>query len=154
MDPKTGRFVVTAAEPERVVLSDVRDGQVHPLDENPGLDADQAVEATIAPVPPLEVVWTVEDLVDVWDVAVVESDQEPTRTTRDLADGMVAGTLEVRERAGTGEIHVIAVPPSITEAAVADVLADDQTIRTAARLGVGRVEVRSAPGVVAVRYLP
>ena len=63
--------------------------------------------------------------------------------------------LTRRERAGTGEIHVLTVTESDTEAAVADVLADTEGLRSrAARLGVERVVVRSAPGVVCVRYLP
>jgi hypothetical protein len=60
-----------------------------------------------------------------------------------------------RERAGTGELHVLTVPEERTGAAVEDVLADrEATLSRAARLGVARVEVRSAPGVVVVRYLP
>ena len=59
-----------------------------------------------------------------------------------------------RERAGTGELHVLTVPDGETEAAVADVLEDEATLARAARLGVERVEVRSEPGVVSVRYLP
>jgi hypothetical protein len=63
--------------------------------------------------------------------------------------------LTRRERAGTGEIHVITVPEEETEQAVADVADDEEnTLARAARLGVNRVEIRAAPGVVAVRYMP
>ena len=154
MEQKTGTFLVTAAEADSAVLSDVRDGQVHTLAENPGLAVDQVVEATIAPVRPLEVVWAVEDLEVTRDVTVVVSEERPTKTSRDLAASMDEGDLQTRERAGTGAIHVIPVPPEITDAAVEDVLDDDQTLRMAARLGIDRVEVRSEPGLVTVRYLP
>jgi hypothetical protein len=47
------------------------------------------------------------------------------------------------------------VPADGAEAAVADVLDDEEGLRLrAARLGVNRVEVRSAEGVVSVRYVP
>ncbi|MFB6135062.1 MAG: DUF5812 family protein [Halanaeroarchaeum sp.] len=154
MSATTGTFLVTAADSEQAVLTEVRDGQVHTLGENPGLSEDQIVEATISPVQPLEVVWTVDSLEDVRDVPVVVSDERPTRTSREIAADMDEGDLATRERAGDGEIHVITVPAEITADAVEDVLDDEQTLRTAARLDVARVEVRSAPGVVTVRYLP
>lgn len=154
MEQKTGTFLVTAAEGDSAVLSDVRDGQVHTLETNPGFSVDQVVEATIAPVPPLDVVWTVEDIEATREVSVEVSDERPTKTSRDLAATMDEGDLQTRERAGTGAIHVITVPEEMTEAAVEDVLSDDQTLRMAARLGIERVEIRSDPGLVTVRYLP
>ena len=59
-----------------------------------------------------------------------------------------------QERAGEGELHVITVPEEETEQATADVLEDEATLTQAAKLGVARVEVRAADGVVSVRYLP
>lgn len=154
MTAKTGTFLVTAADADSVVLSDVADGQVHTLEENPDLSTGQVVEATIAPVPPLDTLWTVEELLETREVDVSVTDERPTKTSRDLAATMEEGTLETRDRAGEGAIHVITVPAEITEDAVEDVLDDDQTLRTAGRLGVDRVEIRSGPGIVTVRYLP
>ncbi|MFW5938170.1 MAG: DUF5812 family protein [Halanaeroarchaeum sp.] len=154
MTAKTGTFLVTAADADSAVLSDVTDGQVHTLEENPDLSTDQIVEATIAPVPPMEALWTVDEIAAIREVSVEVSDERPTKTSRDLAATMAEGTLETRERAGVGAIHVITVPTAITDDAVDDVLDDDQTLRTAARLGVDRVEIRSDPGIVTVRYLP
>jgi hypothetical protein len=154
MTAKTGTFLVTAADADSVVLSDVADGQVHTLEENPDLSNDQIVEATIAPVPPMDTLWTVEELLETREVDVSVTDERPTKTSRDLAATMEEGTLETRDRAGEGAIHVITVPTEITEDAVEDVLDDDQTLRTAGRLGVDRVEIRSGPGIVTVRYLP
>ncbi|MFB6069396.1 MAG: DUF5812 family protein [Halanaeroarchaeum sp.] len=154
MPTTTGTFLVTAADADGAVLTDVSDGQVHTLAENPDLAVDQVVDAELATVPPLEVAWRVEEIHETREIAVIESEERPTTASRDVAETMPAGELETRERAGNGAIHVISVPPEITDEAVQDVLADEQTLRTAARLGVERVEVRSAPGIVAVRYLP
>jgi hypothetical protein len=152
---KTGTFLVTAADPDSAVLSDVDDGQVHALATNPGVETGEAVEGTVAPEPPLETTWRLVDLAAQWSIAVEESDESPTTLARELAAAQDVGDLTRRERAGTGEFHVLTVPDDGTEAAVADVLADETGLRSrAARLGVGRVVVRSAPGVVSVRYLP
>jgi len=46
-------------------------------------------------------------------------------------------------------------PEEDTADAVSDVIDDrEATLSRAARLGVNRVEVRSEPGVVSVRYMP
>jgi len=154
-DEKTGTFLVTAGDDGAAVLRDVTDGRIHALAENPGFDAGEAVEATVAPEPPLEVAWRVVDVAERWAISVEESAESPTTLERDLAAEQAVGELTERERAGTGEIHVLTVPEGETEAAVADVLDDEAGLRSrAARLGVERVVVRSAPGVVSVRYLP
>jgi len=50
---------------------------------------------------------------------------------------------------------VVTVPDDGTSEAVDDIVDDREgTLSRAARLGVNRVEVRSEPGVVSVRYLP
>lgn len=154
-DEKTGTFLVTADDDGTAVLRNVADGQIHTLAENPGFDAGEAVEATVEPEPPLEVAWRVVDVAEQWAISVEESSESPTTLERDIAADQAVGELTERERAGTGEIHVLTVPEDGTDAAVADVLDDEEGLRSrAARLGVERVVVRSAPGVVSVRYLP
>ena len=154
-DQKTGTFLVTAADDDSAVLSDVDDGQVHTLAENPGVEAGEAIEGTVAPEPPMEVAWRLVDVADRWTISVEESSESPTTLERELAAEGAVGELTKRERAGTGEIHVLTVAEGETDAAVADVLDDAAGLRErAARLGVERVVVRSAPGVVSVRYLP
>lgn len=150
---KDGTFLVTAADDESAVLRDVADGQVHTLGDNPGVEAGEVLEATVEPEPPMEVTWQVVRVDDRRRVAVEESEEPPTRHEREIAADEV-GELVTTERAGEGEIHVLRVPDDETEAAVADVLDDEATRSRAARLGVGRVEVRSSPGIVSVRYLP
>jgi len=151
---KEGTFVVTEADPESAILRDVNDGQIHTLGSNPGLAVGEAIEATLAPEPPMEVVWDVEETARQFSVSVEESAEPPTQQALDLAADQPVGEVATRERAGTGEVHVLTVPEENTEAAVADVLDDDATVERAARIGVERVEIRSEPGVVSVRYLP
>jgi hypothetical protein len=150
-----GTFLVTAADEESAVLKDVETGQVHTLSENPGVETDDAVEGTVAPEPPLEVTAELVEVVERRSLRLHESREPPTAHERDLAASQDVGELTREERAGTGELHVISVPEEETEAAVEDVLEDrETTLSRAARLGVNRVEVRSEPGIVSVRYLP
>jgi hypothetical protein len=151
---KAGTFLVTEADAETAVLRDVSDGQVHTLAENPGFEAGTLVDATLEAEPPLEVAWTVAELDREFTVDVAESPEPPTQRARETAADQPVGEVTRHERAGTGEVHVLTVPEESTEDAVADVLDDEATVERAARLGVGRVEIRSEPGVVSVRYLP
>lgn len=151
---KTSTFLVTHAEESSAMLSDVRGGQVHTLSDNPGVEAGEVVEATVAPDPPMEVTYSVVEVADRYTVDVFESEEAPTQQARELAADLDEGDLATEERAGDGEIHVLAVPEDATEEAVADVVADEATVERAARVGATRVEVRSEPGVVNVRYLP
>jgi len=154
-DEKTGTFLVTAADDDSAVLADVDDGQVHTLATNPGVDVGEAIEGTVTPEPPLDVAWRLVDVAEQWTISVEESTESPTTLEHDLAAEQAVGELTRCERAGIGEIHVLTVAESETEAAVADVLDDTEGLRSrAARLGVERVVVRSDPGVVSVRYLP
>jgi len=154
-DQKTGTFLVTAADDDSAVITDVDDGQVHTLAENPGVEVGEAIEGTVAPEPPLEVAWQLTELTERWTISIEESGESPTTLAHDLAAEQAVGELTRRERAGTGEVHVLTVAESETDAAVDDVLDDTEGLRSrAARLGVERVVVRSAPGVVCVRYLP
>lgn len=154
MSEKSGTFVVRNADEASAVLADVTDAQVHTLSSNPGVEEGDVVEATLSPDPPMNVTYSVVDVTERKTVPVEESPEPPTTQERDLAADQTEGELVTRERAGIGEIHVLTVPETETENAVADVLADEATVERAARLGVNRVEIRSEPGVVAVRYLP
>jgi hypothetical protein len=152
---RDGTFLVTHADDESAILRDVASGQVHTLSSNPGVAEGEAVEGVVAPDPPMNVSWQLVDVEERRYIAVEESEEPPTQHSLDAAADQPVGDLTRTERAGTGELHVITVPENDTEQAVADVLEDADTSRTrAARLGVNRVEVRSAPGVVVVRYMP
>jgi hypothetical protein len=154
-EQKTGTFLVTAVDEDSAVLKDVTSGQVHTLSANPGVEPDEAVEGTVAPEPPLNVSWELVEVDRQWSLSVEVSDERPTTLARDIAADQEVGDLTRKERAGTGEIHVITVPETETEQAVDDVLEDREgALSRAARLGVARVEIRSAPGVVVVRYMP
>lgn len=154
MSERSGTFVVTESDPDSAIIRDVETAQLHTLSTNPGLEAGDILEATLAPEPPMEVTWKLSD----WErrtVEVVDSDLEPTGQEREVAAETEVGDVARIDRAGTGEIHVLPVPPGEVEAAAEDVLADAETVARAARLEAVRVEVRrSKDGVVSVRYLP
>jgi hypothetical protein len=154
-DPKTSTFLVTHADDESAVLKDVHDGQVHTLASNPGVAVDDAVEGTVTPEPPMAVAWELTEIDDRRSLSIDTSEEPPTARERELAADQPVGDLTKQPRAGTGEYHVISVPNDETDTAVADVYDDrEATLSRAARLGVNRVEIRSEPGVVSVRYLP
>lgn len=150
-----GTFLVTHADKESAVLKDVDSGQVHTLSSNPGVDQEDAIEGTVAPEPPLEVTVELVEVEERRPLRLEESREPPTTHEREIAENQPVGELTREERAGIGELHIISVPEEETEAAVQDVLEDrEATLSRAARLGVNRVEIRSEPGLVSVRYLP
>jgi len=124
------------------------------LSENPGVEAGTVVEATVEAEPPMEVTYTVVELAETRTIPVETVDLEPTRQAIDVAADQPIGELTTRERAGEGELHILSVPDDGTDEAAAEVVDDEVTVERAARLGAERVEVRTAPGVVSVRYLP
>lgn len=151
---REGRFLVTHAEEESAVLKDVDRGQVHTLGENPGVEAGDFIEGTVAPEPPMGVTYRLVEFETRRCLTVEESPEPPTGQEREMAADQPTGEVTTRERAGKGEIHVLSVPDERTEAAVEDVLSDEATLVRAARLDVERVEIRCDSGVVSVRYLP
>ncbi len=155
MDEKQeGRFLVTHADEGSAVLKDVDRGQVHTLGENPGVEAGELLDGTVAPEPPMEVTFRLVEFETRRCLTVEESPEPPTRQERELSADLPTGEVTREERAGKGEIHVLSVPEERTKAAAEDVLNDEATLVRAARLDVERVEVRCESGVVSVRYLP
>jgi len=154
-DSKESTFLVTHADADSAVLKDVHDGQVHTLASNPGVEVDDAIEGEVSPDPPLEVSWQLVEIEDRRSLSIEESAEPPTVQERELAADQPVGELTRESRAGIGEIHVVTVPEDGTDEAVDDVVDDREgTLSRAARLGVNRVEIRSEPGVISIRYLP
>lgn len=154
-DRTAGTFLVTAAEESSAVLRNVETGQIHTLSSNPGVEHGDVVEGTVAPDPPMNVSYQLIETESRWSVPIERSPEPPTAHSTELAADQDVGDLTREPRAGTGEVHVLTVPEDGTDDAVADVLDDAEQLRSrAARLGVDRVEIRSEPGVVSVRYLP
>ncbi|MGM0590549.1 MAG: DUF5812 family protein [Halobacteriota archaeon] len=152
---KRGTFLVTAADDDTAVLKDVDGGQVHPLSSNPGVAVGDAVEGVVSPDPPLNVSWQLTEIETRRSLRVEQSGESPTVQVRDIAADQAVGELTRTPRAGAGELHVVTVPEAETEQAVGDILEDEEgLLARAARLGVSRVEIRSEPGVVSVRYMP
>jgi hypothetical protein len=157
MTETTATFLVTEADADSAVLRDVDAGQVYTLAENAHeFEPEMVVGATVKPVPPMDVVYEVVDVDYAHHVDVVDTDLSPTKQAMDVAADMAVGDLERLERAGTGELHVLSVPPEETEEAAQDVIADEETVARAGRVGAVRVEVRrdTDAGVLNVRYLP
>ncbi|ELZ96486.1 hypothetical protein C440_05043 [Haloferax mucosum ATCC BAA-1512] len=152
---RTGTFLVTAADEGSAVLKDVHSGQVHALSSNPGVSEDEAVRGTVAPDPPMNVSWQLVEVESRWTLSVEQSSESPTSHSKSIAADNPDSELVRKERAGTGEIHVLSVPDDMTDQTVEDILDDREGLLSrAARLEVNRVEIRSHPGVVAVRYMP
>ena len=154
-DRTEGTFLVTAAEESSAVLRNVETGQVHTLSSNPGVERGDVVEGVVAPDPPMNVSYQLIETDSRWSVPIDRSPEPPTTHSVDLAADQAVGDLTREPRAGTGEVHVLTVPEDGTDDAVEDLLDDaDQLRARAARLGVDRIEIRSEPGVVSVRYMP
>ncbi|AAG20162.1 MULTISPECIES: DUF5812 family protein [Halobacterium] len=151
---KTATFFVSDASEDSAILTDVSDAQVHTLSENPGLSAGDVLDATITPDPPMHVTYSVASVAEHTQIPVTVSDETPTPNARDLAADLPRGELATAERAGVGEIHVLSVGADNVSDAVDDVVADDQTVSRAARIGINRVEVRAGADFISVRYLP
>jgi len=154
MTQKEGTFLVTHADEASVTVRDVVDSQVLTLSDNPGLESGTVIEATLEAEPPMEVTYVLDELAAEHEIPVEVVDLEPTQQAKELAANQPVGELTTRERAGTGELHVLAVPDDETAATAAEIAADEETVARAGRLGVDRVEIRTATGVVSVRYLP
>lgn len=149
-----GSFLVTEADEGSVLLRDVTTSRVHPLSENPGLTEGAVVEGVLESEPPIGATWTVAEHESTREIPVEAVDLAPTTQSREIGADQPTGELTRVERAGDGELHVITVPEADTDDAVRDVVDDETTVVRAARFGVDRVEVRSEPGLVVVRYLP
>ena len=157
MTETTATFLVTEADDDSVVMRDVDTAQVYTLDANDHeLEPEMVVGATVEPVPPMDVVHEIVNLDFARHVDVVDTDLSPTTQAMNAAEDLAVGEVARIEREGTGELHVLSVPPEDTEQAAQDVLADEETLARAGRVGAVRVEVRrdADAGVLNVRYLP
>lgn len=150
----TGRFLVTHAEDQSAILQHPVSSQVYTLSENPELSAGTVVEGTLQADPPFGATWQLIDRESARQIPIERTDLAPTRQSKETAADQPVGELTRIERAGEGELHVITVPKDRTDSAADDVIDDQTTLAQAARVGADRVEVRTEPGLVVVRYLP
>lgn len=151
---KTDTFLVTHVDEGAAILRDVHDAEIHTLEGSADFQAGEVLEATIAAQPPMEAVWSTVEVERRRTIPVEESPESPTRLARELAAEQAVGEVTTTERAGEGELHVLTVPAERTADAAEAVREDPETVARAARLGVERVGIRAADGVVSVRYLP
>jgi hypothetical protein len=103
-DGKESTFLVTHVESDSAIIKDVHDGQVHTLATNPGLEVDDAIEATVAPDPPMEVTYRVIEVAERRQLSIEESEEPPTVHERELAAETPTGELarERHRRCGRG----------------------------------------------------
>lgn len=156
METKTGVFLVTHADEGAATLTDVTDRQIHALrgQLDPALEQGEVLEGTLESGGEIDVAWTVASVEGRRTIPVERSPEPPTKQEREIAAEQSVGDITRQERAGEGELHVLSVPGETTEQAADDVIDDPETVARAARLGVDRVEVRAAEGVLSVRYMP
>jgi len=154
MTQKEGTFLVTHADDASLTLRDVADTQVLTLSANPGIEAGTVIDATVEAEPPMEVTYELVELADRREIPVEIVDLEPTAQAKELAADQPVGEVTTRERAGEGELHILTVAEDGADEAARAVVDDEETVARAGRLGVDRVEIRTAEGVVSVRYLP
>jgi hypothetical protein len=148
-------FLVTATDASSTVLRDVESGQVYSLEDAVDADRLSIIDGTVESKPPLHVVYELTEITATRTVDIETSIEPPTANTKQIAANQGAGEITRKPRAGAGEIHIITVPEKNSTEAVADILDDKVTLcERAARLEGNRIEIRSAPGVVAVRYMP
>ncbi|MCU4717613.1 DUF5812 family protein [Halapricum hydrolyticum] len=156
MNETEGTFLVSESDAETAILTDVATSQVHTLGEQPDppLEPGEVIVGTLVAEPPTTAIYAIESIDERRTIPVEYSDESPTKQEHDIAADQSVGELTRQPRAGKGELHVLTVPDDRTEQAARDVIDDRQTVARAARLGVDRVEVRAAEGVLSVRYLP
>ena len=156
MERTEGTFLVSESDAETAILTDVATSQVHPLGEQPDppLEAGEVIAGELVTQPPTATIYALDSIDDRRTIPVEQSSESPTKQEREIAADQPVGELTRQPRAGDGELHVLTVPDEQTDQAVKDVLEDPQTVARAARLGVDRVEIRAAEGVLSVRYLP
>jgi hypothetical protein len=151
----TGSFLIVSADDSASVLRDVNSGQIYTVRHTCSLTESSVVTAEIETEPPLHSTYTITEITEERTIEIERSEQPPTAASQSKAAEQSVGELTRTERAGRGEIHVITVPTTRTETAVADILDDTQSLRErAGRIGVSRVEIRAAGNTVSIRYMP
>lgn len=148
--PVRGTFLVIDSDGESGVLQDVTTSQIHPLGTAPPVPVGSAFQGTIAPDPPLEVVWTIESLTDHWEITVSLLDEPLTDSARAVGAQTESGTVGIDHSPTDGERHII--PTTDPEGAAADLRDDRQPRRQAAKLGADRVEIRVGEDLVSLYY--
>jgi len=138
-DEKESTFLVTHVESDSAVLKDTGRWT---LSSNPG-SVDDALEATVAPDPPMEVTY---QIVEIMEQRALDSGKRAP-TVHDDASSRPRrrpASSPARNAAGVGEIHVLTPPEEDTADAVSDVIDDrEATLAGGSARRVNRVEVRS-----------
>ncbi len=154
MTDREARYLVTHDDGATTLLKQVTTDHVHTVTDAPDLQVNDVIDAALRAEPPLEVTDTIVEITDRWHLTVEHSTEAPTSQTQSIAADQAPGEITTQPREGEGELHVLRVPESETDATADEIESDEATRLRAARLGVTRVEIRTAPGLVSIRYLP
>lgn len=144
-----GTFIVTEADEGAAVLRDVESGQVYTLAANPGVEAEDVVEATLEP-DEMDVTYTA-SIEERHEIPVTVLDGPPAEEAVAAGDECAEGDLTTVED-GDDVLDVIPVLESLSVTAAHEAAGGVATVERAARLGATRVQVREGSGVVVVRY--
>ncbi|MDR9411787.1 MAG: DUF5812 family protein [Haloquadratum sp.] len=151
----SGRFVVLAADADALMLRAVDSARVLTLIDPPAFDRWTVLDATLVSADALGLTMRAAAVEDHFTVALVAQDERPTTRSRAAAATLPAGGSTFLPRQDAGGTDVIALAAADHTAARQQLAADvEPIVLRAARLDVRRVELRSAPGVLTVRYLP
>lgn len=160
---RVANFVVSHVRDESVVLVEVASGETITVEAESEFERGTLIEARIAPLSPSQERWEILEKETERVIDIEASAQAPTRQAKEAARGGQSGQRRRIDRAGTGELHVLIVPPGSVSATVDRLLSNEpQVCRKAGQLSVGRVEIRwetiehstEEAGVVSIRYLP
>ena len=152
MTETSGRFFVTHVDSNSAILKDVFDGGVYSVEDSSSIEPNQVVECTLKAVPPMLVTWEFQTIQTQWSLDIEYNSTPPATQARSLAKDGSPGELIQEPLEREGELHVLPVPESETDAIVDDIIADEATRVRAARMESNRVEVRSQPGLITIRY--
>lgn len=151
----TGRFVVTVADEATLLMRGVDSAQVLTVTDPTDLERWTVVDATLVHADALGLTMRAASIDHQFMVQVVEQEERPTSRSRSVVTSLDAGASTFLPRQDAGGTDVIALADADHIAARRTMAADlEPLVMRAARLDVRRVELRSAPGILSVRYLP
>jgi len=151
----TGRFVVTAADAESLMVRGVDSAQVLTVTDPTDLDRWTVFDATLEHADTLGLTMRATSIDHQFMVQIDDQEERPTSRSRSVVTSLDAGASTFLPRQDAGGTDVIALADADHVAARRTMAADvEPVVMRAARLDVSRVELRSAPGILSVRYLP
>ncbi|MFB6186436.1 MAG: DUF5812 family protein, partial [Halobacteriaceae archaeon] len=117
MSETEGRYLVTHSDDESAILRDISKGQIYTIIHNPDLSEGDIIDAKLEAVPPLDIQWTIDTIVQRYSISIEIMETEPTEAAKEAANTLEKGELATLSGAN-GVTHVITVPEEKTESAI------------------------------------